>query len=51
MRAQIDNLKTDAAYKEGLLKYEPWKLTFIAFGAGAGVMGALLGLLTLILRH
>ena len=51
MRADIANKQADTALKEGLLKYEPWKLTFIAFGAGAGVMGAIFGLLSLILRH
>ncbi len=51
LRADIANKAADTAYKEGLLKYEPWKLTALAFGAGATVMGAIIGLLTLVLRH
>jgi hypothetical protein len=31
--------------------YEPWKLTLIAFCAGAALVLALVGLLSLILRH
>jgi len=31
--------------------YEPWKLTLSAFCAGAALVLALVGLLSLILRH
>ena len=51
MEADIANKQADTAYKQGLLKYEPWKVGFLAFAAGAGLMGALVGLLTLVLRH
>jgi hypothetical protein len=45
MQADIDNKRADPAYKRGLLRYEPWRLAFTAFGAGAAVMAALVALL------
>ena len=33
------------------MKWEPWKAMAIAFGAGAAFMGAIVGLLTLLLKH
>lgn len=45
MQADIDNKRADTAYKEGLLRYEPWKVVAVAFGGGAAVMGAAIALL------
>lgn len=42
--ADIANKSMDTAYKQGLLKYEPWKLVFTAFAAGAALVGAIVGL-------
>jgi hypothetical protein len=46
MRADIQNKQADTEYKRGLLRYEPWKLGFTAFGAGAAVVAALVALLS-----
>lgn len=51
MQADIDNKRADTAYKRGLLRYEPWKLGFTAFGAGAAVMAALVALLSYFGHH
>lgn len=51
MAADIANKQVDTAYKRRLTDYEPWKLVAAGILAGAGAMGALVGLLTLILRH
>ncbi|HSR78755.1 MAG TPA: hypothetical protein VLN57_19425 [Xanthobacteraceae bacterium] len=45
MQADIENKRADTDYKRGLLRFEPWKLGFAAFGAGAAVMAALVALL------
>ncbi len=45
VQADIDNKPADTAYRHGLLRYEPWRLAFTAFGAGAAVMAALVALL------
>lgn len=44
-------MKTDTTCKRRLADWEPWKLLLAAFLAGAATFGALVGLLTLILRH
>ena len=51
MRADITNKTADTAYKTKLTEWEPWKAMAVAAGAGAGLMGVVIGLLTLILRH
>lgn len=33
----------DSEYKRGLLRFEPWKIVFTAFAAGATVVGAIVG--------
>jgi len=50
MRADISNKQADTAYKLGLLRYEPWKVVAVAFGAGAAIMGASVALVTAVLR-
>lgn len=51
MAAQIDNLQADTHYKRRLGDYEPWKLVIAAFLSGAATLGAIVGLLTFILKH
>ena len=51
MAAQIENLRADTDYKRGLLAWEPWKVAVGAFLSGAATLGALVGLLTFILKH
>lgn len=51
MRADIANKTADTALKEGLLRFEPWKVVLAAFLSGAATIGAIVGLLTAILRH
>jgi hypothetical protein len=51
MVAQIANKIADTEYKKGLLKYEPWKVVLAGFLSGAATIGAIVGLLTLILKH
>lgn len=46
MQADIDNKRTDTAYKMGLLRYEPWKVIATSAGAGAGFVIALVALAT-----
>ncbi|MGD0107069.1 MAG: hypothetical protein ABSC06_23980 [Rhodopila sp.] len=46
MKADIANKQADTEYKEGLLRYEPWKVVGVAFGAGAAVMGAAVALVS-----
>jgi hypothetical protein len=48
LMAQITNTETDTAYKGMLLRTEPWKIIAVAFGAGAAVMGAAVGLMAAI---
>lgn len=50
MRADIANKDADTAYKQGLLRYEPWKVIALAAGAGAGAMAAAVGLMTAVVR-
>jgi hypothetical protein len=51
MRADIENKGADTTYKRRLADYEPWKLAVSGMVAGAALMGALVALLTLVLRH
>jgi RsiW-degrading membrane proteinase PrsW (M82 family) len=51
MRTQIENLKADTTYKLRLADFEPWKVVLGAFLSGAATLGAIVGLLTFILRH
>ena len=44
--AHIENLNADTDYKRGLLRYEPWKLTVTAMGAGAALVLAIIALLS-----
>jgi hypothetical protein len=50
MQADAENKRMDTRYKEGLHRYEPWKLMAAAFGAGAAVIIAATGAAALILR-
>jgi len=50
VRPDISNKQADTAYKLGLLRYEPWKVVAVAFGAGAGVMGASVALVSATFR-
>ncbi len=50
MHADIDNKMADTAYKQGLLKYEPWKIVISAFAASAAVFGVIGGVLGYFLR-
>ena len=45
MIADTENKRADTEYKRGLLRFEPWKLAFTAFGAGAAFVVALVALL------
>lgn len=45
MIADIKNKNADSAYKEGLLRYEPWKVAAAGFAAGAGLLAAAIALL------
>jgi hypothetical protein len=45
MKADIPNKDADTAYKQGLLKYEPWKLILGGMAAGGAVLGAGAGLM------
>lgn len=55
MRADIANKEADTAYKQGLLRYEPWKLVLGGAAAGAAMLGAgaglMAGLLALLRWH
>jgi len=50
MRADLANKTADTEYKRGLLKYEPWKIVLAAFLSGAATLGAIVGLMTFILK-
>ncbi len=50
MRADISNTQADTASKLGLLRYEPWKVVAVAFGAGAAMMGASVAVVGAVLR-
>jgi RsiW-degrading membrane proteinase PrsW (M82 family) len=49
--ADIESKKYEQFYKQGLLKYEPWKLAVSAFAAGGIFMGASVAAMTFILSH
>ncbi len=51
MAADIANKNADTAYKDGLLKYEPWKVVIVSADTGAGLMVALTALATFILSR
>jgi hypothetical protein len=55
MRADIANKEADTAYKQGLLRYEPWKLVLGSAAAGAAMLGAgagiMVGILALVRWH
>lgn len=51
MEHTASNLKNDSEYKRGLLRFEPWKIVLGGFLSGAATLGAIVGLLTFILRH
>ncbi len=50
LRADIANKQADTAYKNVLVRMEPWKAMALAFGAGAAVMGTAVGLMAAIFR-
>ncbi len=50
LRADIENKPADTAYKNELSRWEPWKVVFLAFRAGAGTVAAIVGLMTAILK-
>jgi hypothetical protein len=50
MHADMDNKMADTAYKQGLLKFEPWKIVISAFAASAAVFGVIGGVLGYFLR-
>jgi hypothetical protein len=41
----VDNKRMDTMYKHGLLRFEPWKIAFTAFGAGAAALAAVIAAL------
>jgi hypothetical protein len=49
--AHVENLHMDTEYKRRLDRYEPWKLIFGGFAAGAAISVALLALATFVLAH
>ncbi len=44
LRSDIGNKNADTAYKQGLLRYEPWKVLAGGLAAGAALMAALASL-------
>ena len=50
MTAQVENVRTDTAYKRKLSDWEPWKAMAVAFSAGAGLVAALVALFILVLH-
>jgi hypothetical protein len=44
MKADIASKQADTAYKEGLLRFEPWKVVVSAFATGAAVVAAIVAL-------
>jgi len=50
MRADLANKEADTRYKRRLTDVEPWKLVLGAFLSGAATVGAIVGLLTFILK-
>ncbi len=50
MRADIENKQADTIYKQGLVKYEPWKVVVSALAASAAIFGVLGGIAGYFLR-
>jgi hypothetical protein len=50
MVADIANKKADTAYKDGLAKWEPWKVLATGFAAGAATLTAAVGVMALIVH-
>ena len=50
MTAQVENVRTDTAYKKGLASWEPWKVVLTGIAAGAGGLTAAVAIMTLILH-
>lgn len=48
---RIELMKTQIEHLRGQITWEPWKAIIAAFGAGAAVMGVVVGLLALLLHH
>jgi hypothetical protein len=51
MKADIANKTADTAYKEGLLRWEPWKALSAAFGAGLAVASGLIAAIAWVVTH
>jgi hypothetical protein len=47
---RIELMKTQIEHLRGQITWEPWKIVIAAFGAGAAVMGATIGVLGLLLH-
>jgi hypothetical protein len=45
VKADIANEQVDTAHKQGLLRYEPWKVALGGLISGAALMGACLSFL------
>ena len=45
MRADIANKNADTNYKQGLLRFEPWKIALTGMAAGGALVAALVTLL------
>ena len=50
MRAELANREADTRLKRRLTDLEPWKIVLAAFLSGAATVGAIVGLLTFILK-
>lgn len=50
MAADMENKHMDTTFKQGLHRWEPWKIVVAAFLAGAACMGASLALLSYLSR-
>lgn len=50
MAVQIDKGRLDIERVRQEMRYEPWKMLALGFGAGAGLVAAIVGLLTAILK-
>lgn len=47
---RVDLMDTQIKHFKTQIEWEPWKAMAIAAGAGAALMGAVIGLVTMILR-
>lgn len=50
MTADIRNKNADTAYKDGLARWEPWKVVMAGFAAGAATLTAAMGMIVLLLH-